>query len=72
MKYLNTRTDPVTFETVVQDSSIALKPGGFLFLEIGDTQAKAVTSLLAETGFQNIKVQKDLAGRDRVVSGINE
>jgi release factor glutamine methyltransferase len=56
-------------EAIVQDAAIALKPGGFLFLEIGDTQADAVKSMMTGNGFQEIQVCKDLAGRDRVVSG---
>ncbi|MDD4870527.1 MAG: peptide chain release factor N(5)-glutamine methyltransferase [Kiritimatiellae bacterium] len=59
----------MVIETIVQDAAIALKPGGFLFLEIGDTQANAVKSLLAGAGFHEIMVFKDLAGRDRVVCG---
>lgn len=54
-------------EVVVQDAAMALVPGGFLFLEIGDRQAKSVTTLLAETGFGSIRVCKDLAGHDRII-----
>jgi len=57
-------------ETVIQDAAIALKPGGFLFMEIGDTQAAAVKSMMTESGFHEIKVCKDLSGRDRVISGV--
>jgi len=57
-------------EAVVQDSVIALKPGGFLFLEIGEpVQAKTVPALLGEAGFQDVRVARDLAGRDRVIVG---
>jgi len=57
-------------ETIVQDAAIALKPGGFLFLEIGETQASAVQELMAEGGFGEVRIVKDLAGRDRVVCGV--
>lgn len=57
-------------ELVVQDSAIALKPGGFLFLEIGEDQATAVSALLEGAGFDAIETVKDLAGKDRVVKGI--
>jgi release factor glutamine methyltransferase len=60
----------MVIETIVQDAAIALKPNGFLFLETGDTQANAVRALLTEAGFQEIRVVKDLAGRDRVISGM--
>jgi release factor glutamine methyltransferase len=52
---------------VVLDASMALKPGGHIFLEIGEDQAEAVTALLANEGFADIAVSQDLAGRDRVV-----
>lgn len=46
-----------------------LKPRGFLVLEIGATQGKAVTELLSATGkFRATGVLKDYAGMDRVVA----
>jgi release factor glutamine methyltransferase len=57
-------------ESVAQDAAMALKPGGFLFLEIGETQAAAVLQLLKNAGFEQITVTQDLAHRDRVVSGV--
>jgi len=56
----------------VQDANIALRPGGSVFLEIGETQGQAVTSLLQEAGFGQVTVRKDLNSRDRVVSGVLE
>jgi release factor glutamine methyltransferase len=55
---------------VVQDAAIALKPGGFLFLEIGCDQGASVSQLLMETGFEGIEVSPDLAGKDRVVKAV--
>ena len=47
-----------------------LKDGGLLAMEIGFDQAEAVSALLKEQGFSEIGVVKDLAGLDRVVTGI--
>lgn len=44
-----------------------LNPGGAVYLEIGCDQAEAVSALLADVGFVNIEVFKDLPGLDRVV-----
>jgi len=55
---------------VVQDAGIALKPGGFLFLEIGENQGHAVSSLFNELGFKGVTIKRDLADRDRVVCGV--
>jgi len=48
-----------------------LKADGVLLLEIGFTQAKAVSRLLAANGFTAIQTWRDLGGRDRVVSALN-
>lgn len=44
----------------------ALKPGGLLLLEMGMTQAAPVRDILARAGFSEVRIRKDLAGRDRV------
>jgi release factor glutamine methyltransferase len=48
----------------------ALRPGGRLFLEVGETQGSAVEALLAVHGFQpGGPSRRDLAGHVRVVVG---
>lgn len=42
---------------------------GAVFFEIGCTQAEQVSRLLQKYGFNDIRVEKDLAGLDRVVWG---
>lgn len=45
-----------------------LRDGGLLAIEIGDTQASAVSTLIRETGaFNEPRVRKDYAGRDRII-----
>ena len=46
-----------------------LKKGGNLLLEIGASQAAAVSTLMADAGFDNILLKQDLAGLDRVLQG---
>lgn len=43
-----------------------LKPGGWLVLEIGSGQGKAVLLLLEKAGFEARLVKKDLQGHDRI------
>lgn len=47
-----------------------LKPGGRLFMEIGYDQAKMIIDIVADKypRFEEVGVQKDLAGHDRVVA----
>ena len=46
-----------------------LKPGGWLFYEIGYDQSAAVEALLCKEGYTQVSTVKDLAGLDRVVMG---
>lgn len=45
----------------------ALRPGGWLVLEIGWQQADAVLALGAQSGWQNASCRKDYGGNDRAV-----
>lgn len=44
-----------------------LAAGGWLVIEIAETQAERVSRLLGILGYRDVTVTKDLAGRDRVV-----
>ncbi len=43
-----------------------LQPGGWLLIEIGYDQGPAVEALLMEAGFAEVRIRKDLAGKDRI------
>lgn len=45
-----------------------LKPEGLIAFEVGHTQAPAVAALLEQAGAEDIRVHRDLAARDRVVT----
>jgi release factor glutamine methyltransferase len=49
-----------------------LEDGGFIAFEIGCEQGKSVSEILVRNGFENVTVTKDLAGLDRVVSGVKK
>ena len=57
------------YRKITEEAGGYLNPGGILAYEIGYDQGKAVASMLEEAGYYDIKVLKDLAGLDRVVSG---
>lgn len=48
----------------------ALRPGGALYLEIGEDQGAAIQDLARTSGFHEIKVRPDLAGKDRMVRAL--
>lgn len=47
----------------------ALRPGGALVLEAGDGQAPRIEELLRDLGYDDLRVTRDLAGRERIVEG---
>ena len=59
--------DGLTFyRKIIQEAPYYLTQNGYLCLEIGFHQKKAVTQLLQEN-FENVITKQDLAGNDRVV-----
>lgn len=67
---LDGREDGLYFyRRIVRDAGEHLKPGGYLMFEIGCEQGEAVSELMRQAGYGEIRVIKDLAGLDRVVTG---
>ncbi len=63
--------DGLTFyRRLAEDCGRYLKDKGRVYFEIGYDQGPAVSELLLASGFQDTKVIKDLAGKDRVVSAV--
>ena len=56
------------YERLTMDALNLLKPGGGIFFEIGDGQGAAVEKLLFDSGFNDIRIEKDYAGHDRYAS----
>ena len=53
---------------IIAGAGERLSPGGSLLLEADPRQMPAIQALFADHGFGNVRLWKDLAGRDRVVS----
>lgn len=58
------------YREIIRESGKYLVPGGYLLFEIDYDQAEAVSGMMEQAGFCDIVVKKDLAGLDRVVSGV--
>lgn len=68
---LDGREDGLHFYRILaSESPKYLKQGGYLYMEIGYDQSRDVEMLLKEAGFTEVCTQKDLAGLDRVVTGV--
>ncbi len=58
------------YRRLIPQAAVRLVPGGTLLMEIGFDQAEDTMRLMEKAGFSHLKVQKDLAGLDRIVGGI--
>jgi release factor glutamine methyltransferase len=54
---------------VARAATEALRPGGWIVLEIAENQAANVAHLLDELGYEELRISPDMAGRDRVIEG---
>lgn len=57
------------YEHIAPGYFAALRPGGWLAVEIGWAQGAAVRGIFEAAGYRNVAVRQDLAGKDRVVLG---
>lgn len=57
------------YRKIIGDYDPYLRSGGRLMVEIGPTQANAVSDMMIIVGLKNIRVVQDLDKRDRVVIG---
>ncbi|MCI0547996.1 MAG: peptide chain release factor N(5)-glutamine methyltransferase [Candidatus Rokubacteria bacterium] len=62
----------VLLRRLIADAPRALRPGGSLFLEVGEDQAGPVASMMAAAGFGAIAARRDLRGVERFISGCVE
>jgi release factor glutamine methyltransferase len=53
---------------LVADAARWLRPAGWLVIEIGSSHGRAVRGLLREAGFEEVSINPDLSGRDRVAA----
>lgn len=58
------------YKKIISQAKGWLCPGGELFFEIGSDQGEAVSSLMRQARYRQVKVSQDLAGLDRVVCGV--
>jgi len=64
--------DPLVFhKMIVQEAKGALKEGGMLAVEINENFGKEVSQLFLRQGFNDVRIINDLAGKERIVKGMN-
>lgn len=57
------------YREIVRQAPKYLEENGMLFFEIGCRQGQEVSGLMETAGFRDIRIEKDLAGLDRIVYG---
>lgn len=56
------------YEKISKDAHKVLNPKGHIVFEVGQGQSEDVKNILLKNNFENVEIEKDLAGIDRVVS----
>ena len=56
------------YKKIAKDAKNYMKSGGYLAFELGENQSILVKEILKESGFENIEIFKDLAGKNRVIT----
>ncbi len=57
------------YRKIIAECGSYLNPGGSIFFEIGADQGSAVSDMLREAGFSDVRVIRDLSRNDRVATG---
>ena len=57
------------YDRYLGDAVNLLKPGGAVFFEIGERQGTALRDLMSAYGFEDVRIDCDLAGHDRYAYG---
>lgn len=57
------------FSHLKKNKQMAVHDIAQLYIEIGYTQGPSVKQLMSDAGFVNVTIEKDLEGKDRIVSG---
>lgn len=64
---LNGGEDGLDFYRAISEKwKFCLLPNGSIFYEIGEDQGDAVSQILADNGYKNIEIIKDMYGKDRI------
>ncbi len=67
-----TDADPlVYYSAITRLASAILTPGGKIYFEINETMGKQIVLLLESAGYSNVRVIKDINGKDRIIKGIH-
>jgi len=55
------------YRLIIPQSREFLKKGGYLIMEIGESQTKSIINLLKDHGYKDYEVKKDFYGKERII-----
>ena len=58
------------YKKIVAFTSSHLKTNGYLYFEINENLGSSMERLLKKEGFDQINLQQDFSGKDRIIRGI--
>ena len=62
--------DPLMFyRAILEAASQSLKPGGTVYFEINEALGREMDGLMKSNGYSDVRIIKDLSGRDRIIKG---
>ncbi|THD82958.1 peptide chain release factor N(5)-glutamine methyltransferase [Aliigemmobacter aestuarii] len=56
------------YRAIARGAPLHLAPGGRIIVEIGPAQGAAVSALFGEAGLRDVRIGRDMDGRDRIVT----
>lgn len=57
------------FEAILRLAGTILKPGGKIYFEINEAMGGRMNELLVSSGYSNVKVFRDINGKERIIKG---
>ena len=58
------------YRRIAAQAGAHMNDGGTLLMEIGDEQGEAVSRILKDAGFRDVRITKDYSGNDRLASAV--
>lgn len=57
------------YRRIVGESVNYLRDSGYLFMEMGYNQGEEIAAIMRDSGYGDIRIYKDLAGKNRIIGG---
>jgi len=69
--FVNDDNPLLFYKTIAQRANELFKHGGIVFCEINEAFGNEITNVFLENNFMNVKIHRDINGKNRFISAIN-